>query len=189
MSELRRRIRGSADVFREQFEAAEAGHPRLNAALQVAVFVVIAGLASVLATRQFSAPDPVPASAPPIEFSAERAMPHVEAISESPRPQGSLAARQAREYIVDQGTNLEFGARPLRRALERLIEDPLSEEILRGAFAEKPHVKVKVKDGHLFFEACAKPPKAKKKDGDDAEGEPESAEPKAAPSSSPSAES
>jgi len=87
---------------------------------------------------------------------------------------------QAREHILDQGTNLEFGARPLRRALERLIEDPLSEEILRGAFAEKPHVKAKVKDGHLFFEACAKPPKARKKDGDDAETEPEPGEPKAA---------
>ncbi|HEU4395102.1 MAG TPA: ATP-dependent Clp protease ATP-binding subunit [Planctomycetota bacterium] len=91
---------------------------------------------------------------------------------------------QAREYIVDQGTNLEFGARPLRRALERLIEDPLSEEILRGAFAEKPHVKAKVKDGHLFFDACAKPPKGKKKDGDEPEAEPEPGEAKAAPSSS-----
>ena len=87
---------------------------------------------------------------------------------------------QAREFIVDQGTNLEFGARPLRRALERLIEDPLSEEILRGAFAEKPHVKAKVKDGHLVFEAGAKPPKGKKKDGEEPEAEAEPGEPKAA---------
>ena len=95
---------------------------------------------------------------------------------------------QAREFIVDQGTNLEFGARPLRRALERLIEDPLSEEILRGAFAEKPHVRAKVKDGRLFFDACAKPPKAKKKDGDEPEAEPEPGETKATPSSSSPAE-
>ncbi|MCK6481497.1 MAG: ATP-dependent Clp protease ATP-binding subunit [Planctomycetes bacterium] len=64
---------------------------------------------------------------------------------------------QAREHIIDQGTNLEYGARPLRRALERLIEDPLSEEILRGAFTEKPHVRIKVKEGVLFFDATAKP--------------------------------
>jgi ATP-dependent Clp protease ATP-binding subunit ClpC len=77
---------------------------------------------------------------------------------------------QAREYIIDQGSNLEFGARPLRRALERHIEDPLSEEILRGAFAEKPHVRVKVKDGHLFFDASAKAPKlGKRKDEKDEE--------------------
>jgi ATP-dependent Clp protease ATP-binding subunit ClpC len=90
---------------------------------------------------------------------------------------------QAREFIIDSGTNLEFGARPLRRALERLVEDPLSEEILRGAFTEKPHVKVKVKDGHLFFEACAKAPRSKKKDGEEAEAETEPGEPKAAASS------
>jgi ATP-dependent Clp protease ATP-binding subunit ClpC len=77
---------------------------------------------------------------------------------------------QAREFIIDQGTNLEFGARPLRRALERHIEDPLSEEILRGAFAEKPHVRVKVKDGHLLFDATAKAPKAGKR-GDEEKAE------------------
>jgi ATP-dependent Clp protease ATP-binding subunit ClpC len=74
---------------------------------------------------------------------------------------------QAREFIIDQGTNLDFGARPLRRALERLIEDPLSEEILRGAYVEKPHVRVKTKDGRLVFDATAKAPKAsKRKDGE-----------------------
>ncbi len=92
---------------------------------------------------------------------------------------------QAREFIIDQGTNLDFGARPLRRALERLIEDPLSEDILRGAFAEKPHVRVKAKDGKLVFDATAKAPKGqKRKDGkDEEEGEDAPpAEPKAAAS-------
>jgi ATP-dependent Clp protease ATP-binding subunit ClpC len=89
---------------------------------------------------------------------------------------------QAREFIIEQGSNLDFGARPLRRALERHIEDPLSEEILRGAFTEKPHVRVKVKDGHLFFEASAKAPKSpKKKDEEEGEDAPP-AEPKAAAS-------
>ena len=40
----------------------------------------------------------------------------------------------AKEYIIDKGYNPDYGARPLRRALENMIEDPLSEEILRGTF-------------------------------------------------------
>lgn len=41
---------------------------------------------------------------------------------------------EAREYLIEKGYNVEFGARPLRRAIEQLLEDPLSEEILRGSF-------------------------------------------------------
>jgi ATP-dependent Clp protease ATP-binding subunit ClpC len=40
----------------------------------------------------------------------------------------------AKEFLVNKGSNLDYGARPLRRALEQRIEDPLSEELLRGAF-------------------------------------------------------
>ena len=41
---------------------------------------------------------------------------------------------EAKEFLIDKGYNPDFGARPLRRAIEHLIEDPLSEEILRGSF-------------------------------------------------------
>jgi ATP-dependent Clp protease ATP-binding subunit ClpC len=40
----------------------------------------------------------------------------------------------AREFLIDKGFNPEYGARPLRRSIENLIEDPLSEKILRGEF-------------------------------------------------------
>jgi ATP-dependent Clp protease ATP-binding subunit ClpC len=40
----------------------------------------------------------------------------------------------AKEFLIEKGANLDYGARPLRRALEQRIEDPLAEEILRGAF-------------------------------------------------------
>ena len=40
----------------------------------------------------------------------------------------------AKDFLIDKGTDLEFGARPLRRALENYIEDPLSEELLKGTF-------------------------------------------------------
>ncbi len=40
----------------------------------------------------------------------------------------------SKEFLIKKGANLDYGARPLRRALEQRIEDPLAEEILRGAF-------------------------------------------------------
>ncbi len=41
----------------------------------------------------------------------------------------------AKEFIIKQGaSNMDYGARPLRRAIEQRVEDPLAEEILRGAF-------------------------------------------------------
>lgn len=43
----------------------------------------------------------------------------------------------AKEFLVKKGSNLDYGARPLRRAIEQRIEDPLSEELLRGAFEGK----------------------------------------------------
>ncbi|MEM8665960.1 MAG: ATP-dependent Clp protease ATP-binding subunit [Planctomycetota bacterium] len=48
----------------------------------------------------------------------------------------------AKEFLVKKGSNLDYGARPLRRALEQRIEDPLSEELLRGAFAGKDTIVV-----------------------------------------------
>ena len=41
---------------------------------------------------------------------------------------------EAKAFIVEKGSNLDYGARPLRRAIEQRIEDPLSEELLRGTF-------------------------------------------------------
>ncbi len=43
----------------------------------------------------------------------------------------------AKDFIVKKGSNLDYGARPLRRAIEQRIEDPMSEELLRGAFEGK----------------------------------------------------
>ncbi len=43
----------------------------------------------------------------------------------------------AKEFIIKQGSNLDYGARPLRRSIEQRIEDPLAEELLRGTFEGK----------------------------------------------------
>src|SRR5690606_16815171 len=51
---------------------------------------------------------------------------------------------EAKEFLIDKGTNTDFGARPLRRAIEHNVEDPLSEEILRGAFKGKDLIRISV---------------------------------------------
>jgi ATP-dependent Clp protease ATP-binding subunit ClpC len=60
--------------------------------------------------------------------------------------------QEAKEFLIGPDYNMDFGARPLRRAIEQFVEDPLSEEILKGAFKDKNTVDVKVKDGHLYFD-------------------------------------
>ncbi len=64
---------------------------------------------------------------------------------------------EAIEYLIEKGTDEKFGARPLRRAIEGKIEDPLSEKILRGEFRGKDKVIVRLigeeGDRKLDFEA------------------------------------
>ena len=48
-----------------------------------------------------------------------------------------ILSDEAKEFIIKQGSNLDYGARPLRRAIEQRVEDPLSEELLRGSFEGK----------------------------------------------------
>jgi ATP-dependent Clp protease ATP-binding subunit ClpC len=52
----------------------------------------------------------------------------------------------AREFIIDKGGAVEYGARPLRRAIENFIEDPLSENLLQGIFQGSNTITVKVKE-------------------------------------------
>ncbi|MDO5553543.1 MAG: ATP-dependent Clp protease ATP-binding subunit [Planctomycetia bacterium] len=54
-------------------------------------------------------------------------------------------SEEAKDLIVSRGSNLDFGARPLRRAIESNIEDPLSEELLKGEFNGKDVVSIEVK--------------------------------------------
>jgi ATP-dependent Clp protease ATP-binding subunit ClpC len=61
---------------------------------------------------------------------------------------------EATEFLIDKGFHPEFGARPLRRAVEQYLEDPLSEELLRGSFEGKRFVMVNTdpEHGKLKFE-------------------------------------
>jgi ATP-dependent Clp protease ATP-binding subunit ClpC len=71
---------------------------------------------------------------------------------------------EAKDFLIEKGTSQDFGARPLRRAIEQFIEDPLSEDILRGSYKDKDLINITVRtaeDGktkHLFFEASTSTP-------------------------------
>jgi ATP-dependent Clp protease ATP-binding subunit ClpC len=52
--------------------------------------------------------------------------------------------KSAKEFLADRGYDPAFGARPLRRALQKYVEDPLAEEILKGTFSSGSKVKVKL---------------------------------------------
>jgi ATP-dependent Clp protease ATP-binding subunit ClpC len=51
---------------------------------------------------------------------------------------------EVKELVIAKGANKEFGARPLRRAIENLLEDPLAEELLRGTFSGKETIFARV---------------------------------------------
>jgi ATP-dependent Clp protease ATP-binding subunit ClpC len=60
--------------------------------------------------------------------------------------------RKVKEFLADKGYDPSMGARPLRRAVEKYLEDALAEEILRGRFDGVETVDVQVKDNCLQFE-------------------------------------
>ena len=60
--------------------------------------------------------------------------------------------KKAKNYLLEKGTDIKFGARPLRRAIQRYIEDELSEMILRSQLLDGQTVKVDFENDKLKFE-------------------------------------
>ena len=58
----------------------------------------------------------------------------------------------AKQFILDKGTNIKFGARPLRRAIQRYVEDEISEMILRSEVVDGQTIKVDLKNDVLTFD-------------------------------------
>ena len=58
---------------------------------------------------------------------------------------------KAKDLLVEKGFDPQYGARPMRRAVERHLEDPLAEEILKGNLHEGDPVQVSVENGKLTF--------------------------------------
>jgi ATP-dependent Clp protease ATP-binding subunit ClpB len=59
---------------------------------------------------------------------------------------------EAKELVAEAGWDPTYGARPLKRALQRLVENPLAMRLLEGDFAEGDTVRVDAQDGELVFE-------------------------------------
>ncbi len=77
---------------------------------------------------------------------------------------------EVKEYLISKGYEPEFGARPLRRAVERYIEDPLAEELLRGSFEHATGVRVELDQQKiLFFPEEAEKKRTRRKKSDSAE--------------------
>ena len=59
----------------------------------------------------------------------------------------------ARSYLADAGYDPVYGARPLKRVIQRELQDPLALAVLEGRFAEGVHIRVDMRDGRLAFVA------------------------------------
>jgi len=61
----------------------------------------------------------------------------------------------ARAYLADEGYDPVYGARPLKRVIQRQVQDPLALALLQGDFGEGDRVRVDAQGGHLTFERLA----------------------------------
>ena len=77
------------------------------------------------------------------------------------------------DYLLNEGYNPRFGARPIRRTIEQKIEDPLSETLLRGEFTAGATIRVEEEDGHLVFKRIEGPDENAPKNADDPDTEAE----------------
>lgn len=63
------------------------------------------------------------------------------------------ASEEAKKLLIDHGTDVEYGARPLRRTIQKEVEDPISELILQEGLEKKKVLHMDAKDGKLTFKA------------------------------------
>ncbi|MCX5708881.1 MAG: ATP-dependent Clp protease ATP-binding subunit [Candidatus Omnitrophica bacterium] len=61
---------------------------------------------------------------------------------------------EAKDFLVEKGFDPVFGARPLKRTIQRFLEDPLASEIISKRFKDGSAIKVGRKNGELIFESC-----------------------------------
>jgi ATP-dependent Clp protease ATP-binding subunit ClpC len=64
----------------------------------------------------------------------------------------------AKDLLAEKGYDPALGARPLRRTIQRMVEDPLSEKLLYKDFAAGQTIIVEARDGEIVFEAASRPP-------------------------------
>ena len=62
-------------------------------------------------------------------------------------------SKEAKDFLLEKGTNLKFGARPLRRAIQRYVEDEISERILKNEIKDGDNIKITRLNDELIFES------------------------------------
>jgi ATP-dependent Clp protease ATP-binding subunit ClpB len=72
---------------------------------------------------------------------------------------------KGREAVADAGYDPVYGARPLKRAIQRMIQDPLATKLLEGEFVPGDHIRIdEGRDGGLEFKKGARPAEPAKKE-------------------------
>ena len=61
--------------------------------------------------------------------------------------------KESKDFLIEKGFDKTFGARPLKRTIQRFLEDPLAEDIIKGTFKDGGKVAVTAKVDHLEFKA------------------------------------
>jgi ATP-dependent Clp protease ATP-binding subunit ClpC len=74
-----------------------------------------------------------------------------------------VLTQKAKDFIVDKGYDEKFGARPLKRAIQKYIEDPLAEEIIRSNFKEGEKVTLDLSADGIGLDVIHKKPSKPKK--------------------------
>ncbi|NBX80785.1 MAG: ATP-dependent Clp protease ATP-binding subunit, partial [Flavobacteriales bacterium] len=72
-------------------------------------------------------------------------------------------SEKAKDFIVERGYDEKFGARPLKRAIQKYIEDPLAEEIINSSLLEGDTIYLDLEDGKEELSVNIKKAKATKK--------------------------
>ncbi len=78
---------------------------------------------------------------------------------------------EAKEYIAEKGFDPNFGARPLKRAIQKYLEDPIAEEILKGELTDGDTMEVDFDKEKEEIKIVGKIAKKKKKKEEEKEGE------------------
>ncbi|HEX7524675.1 MAG TPA: hypothetical protein VF327_00135, partial [Gaiellaceae bacterium] len=63
----------------------------------------------------------------------------------------------AKETLAEAGWDPAYGARPLKRAIQRLVENPLALRLLEGEFADGDTIRIEAQDGEIVFEKASAP--------------------------------
>jgi ATP-dependent Clp protease ATP-binding subunit ClpC len=74
---------------------------------------------------------------------------------------------EVKDHLAESGYSEAYGARPLRRLIQRKVEDSLAEEILSGKYSAGDTIRLTMKDGKIAFEKATKKRSTKKEKADE----------------------